>query len=176
MGTNGRNLGGQLDSLGDLHLASLKRALEVNVTDLVAEVGLGRDKADQAVLDGQQDVCTLINRLLDHTLGLDDQLLATIEQTSQYEGQIRGNDDIGARAGGETNARGGFGARSTLFISMRSSSCFPGHSSRGDSPGTLRSSFAIVPGAWPLAMLIAATGATAAVRHATTAEKRISDS
>ncbi|POR39467.1 Uncharacterized protein TPAR_00335 [Tolypocladium paradoxum] len=46
------NGGGQaVDLLGDLHVASFDGAFEVDVADLLAEVRLGRNKSDEAVLD-----------------------------------------------------------------------------------------------------------------------------
>lgn len=78
-GTNRRDLSGKIDALCNLHVAGLERALEINVTNLLAQVGLGGDEPDQAVLNRQQDVCTLLDLLLDLSLRLNDQLLATID-------------------------------------------------------------------------------------------------
>ena len=78
--THRRNLGGQVDALCDLHLTGLERALEIDVANLLAQVGLGGDEPDEAVLDRQLDVCALLDRLLDHPLRLDDELFATIDE------------------------------------------------------------------------------------------------
>jgi len=50
---SGRDLLGELDVLGQGELALLERALEVDVLDLGAEVGILPDDGDQAVLDLQ---------------------------------------------------------------------------------------------------------------------------
>lgn len=50
---SGRDLLRQLDVLGQGQLALLERALEVDVLDLAAEVGVLPDDGDQAVLDLQ---------------------------------------------------------------------------------------------------------------------------
>jgi hypothetical protein len=73
-----RNLGRQVYALGDLELSGLKGALEVNVDNLLAKVCLGANQADQTVLDSQQNIGAFLNPLVDGTLCLDDQLLATI--------------------------------------------------------------------------------------------------
>lgn len=73
-----------------------------------------------------------------------------------------------------TYALGGLGRRSTLVISMRSLSCFPGQSSSGESPGTFKSSLGTTSGALPLKTLKAAAGTRAALRHTATAENLIS--
>lgn len=73
-----RDLSGQLDRLGELELTGLEGALEVDVANLLAQVGLCGDEADEAVLDDEQDVGALLDGLLDDALGLDDELLATI--------------------------------------------------------------------------------------------------
>ncbi|KND87845.1 hypothetical protein TOPH_07470 [Tolypocladium ophioglossoides CBS 100239] len=72
-----RNLIGQVDLLGNLHVASLDGAFEVDVADLLTEVRLGVNKSDEAVLDAQLNVSTLLDGLLDSPVGLDDQLLAS---------------------------------------------------------------------------------------------------
>lgn len=72
------DLGRKVDRLGNLHLASLKRALKVNVANLIAQIRLGADQPDEAVLDRQQDICALLDLLLDSPLCVDNQLLATI--------------------------------------------------------------------------------------------------
>lgn len=75
--THRGNLVGKLDRLGDAQDALLDRALEVDVLNLLAEVRLRADKANQAVLDLQEDVGALLDGLLDGTGSLDDELLTT---------------------------------------------------------------------------------------------------
>lgn len=57
------NLLGQVDTLGEGQGARLDGTLHINVLNLLAEVCLGADKADQAVLDLQRDICALLDRL-----------------------------------------------------------------------------------------------------------------
>lgn len=75
-----RDLGRQVNILRNLHLASLQRALEVDVANLLAQIRLSANKSDKAVLDSQQDVGALLDPLLDLALCVDDQLLATINR------------------------------------------------------------------------------------------------
>jgi hypothetical protein len=79
MVTYRRNLSRKVNALGDLDHTSLNRALEINIADLLAEVGLGADKTDQTVLDSQKNIGALLNLLLDRSLGLDQEFLATIK-------------------------------------------------------------------------------------------------
>lgn len=58
----------------------LKRALEVHVADLFAQVCLGADEADEAVLDSQKNVSALLDGLLHGPAGLDKEFLATINK------------------------------------------------------------------------------------------------
>jgi hypothetical protein len=51
-GTYGGDLIGEVNGLGNLEVAGLDRALKVDVSDLLAEVGLGANEADESVLDG----------------------------------------------------------------------------------------------------------------------------
>lgn len=51
-GTYGGDFIGEVNGLGNLEVAGLDRALEVDVSDLLAEIGLGADEADESVLDG----------------------------------------------------------------------------------------------------------------------------
>lgn len=53
----------QVDTLGEGQSTSLDGALLVDVFNLLAEVCLGADKTNQAVLDLQRNVCTLLNGL-----------------------------------------------------------------------------------------------------------------
>lgn len=45
------NLSRKVNTLGDLDYTSLNRTFEINIADLLAEVGLGANKTDQSVLD-----------------------------------------------------------------------------------------------------------------------------
>lgn len=76
--TDRRNLDGKLNGLLNCLLALLKRTLHVNVSKLLAEIGLGGEELDQTVLDRKLDVGTFVDRLLHCTAGLDQKLLATI--------------------------------------------------------------------------------------------------
>jgi hypothetical protein len=76
--TYGRNLGRKIHALDQGQLALLDGTLEVDVADLLAQVGLGADKANQAVLDRQQHVCALLDSLIHDAAGLDDEFLATV--------------------------------------------------------------------------------------------------
>ena len=79
MQSYGRDLLWQVNGLGDLNDTSLDGALEVDVADLLAEVGLGADQANEAVLDSEEDVGILLDSGLDLTLGLDDELMTTVD-------------------------------------------------------------------------------------------------
>lgn len=72
--TYGRDLRRKIDALGNLQISSLEGALEVNLADLLAEIGLCANETDEAVLHGQQNICTLLDGLLDSSLGVDNKL------------------------------------------------------------------------------------------------------
>jgi len=74
----GRNLGRKLDRLSNAQGTLLDGALEVNVLDLFAQVRLGADKTNEAVLDLQQDVGALLDGLLDSSGSLNNKLLASL--------------------------------------------------------------------------------------------------
>lgn len=76
--THRRDLGGKLNGLGDAQDAFFNGTLEVDILNLLAEVRLRADKADEAVLDLQQHVGALLDGLLDGARSLDDELLATV--------------------------------------------------------------------------------------------------
>lgn len=80
MVTNRGDLRRQVDFLRNLHLAGLKRAFEINVTNLLAQIGRGTNESNQTVLDRELDVCALCNLLLNVSLRLDDQLLTTVDE------------------------------------------------------------------------------------------------
>lgn len=62
-----RNLLGQINGFGEGQSTSLNGALHVDVLDLLAQVRLGADQADQTVLDLQRNICALLNGLGDDT-------------------------------------------------------------------------------------------------------------
>lgn len=167
--TNRRDLSRQVDSLRNLHLTGLKRAFEINIANLFAQIGFRSDEPNQTVLDRQQNICPFLDLLLDLPLRLDDQFLTTVNGLAARFVFVT---MIGLDA---TYACGGLGSRSTLLISIRSLSCSPGQSSSGDSPGILRSSLGTTSGALPLKTLKAAAGTSAALRHAATDENLISN-
>ena len=72
--THRRHLLGNLDGLRDGEDALLDRALEVDVADLLAEIGLGVDEADQAVLNNEVDVGALLDRLEDGARRADNEI------------------------------------------------------------------------------------------------------
>jgi hypothetical protein len=63
----------QGDRIEDGVLALLDGALEVNILDLLAQVGPRGDQADEAIFDLDIDVCALENRLLDRAGRLDEE-------------------------------------------------------------------------------------------------------
>lgn len=72
-----RNLLGQFDGLGDGQRARVDRAFHVDVLHLLAQICLGADKTDQAVLDLQRDVSALFDGLAQGAGCLNDKVLAT---------------------------------------------------------------------------------------------------
>ena len=72
-----RNLLGKIDILGQLHGTLLQRTLEIDILQVVAQVGFLVDDADQAILDLQVHLCALLNVLGQNTRCLDGQSDAT---------------------------------------------------------------------------------------------------
>ena len=72
--THRRHLLGDLDGLRDGEDAFLDGALEVDVADLLAEVRLGVDEADQAVLNNKVDIGALLDRLEDGARRADNEI------------------------------------------------------------------------------------------------------
>ena len=72
--THRRHLLRDLDGLRDGEDAFLDGALEVDVADLLAEVRLGVDEADQAVLNNKVDVGALLDRLEDGARRADNEI------------------------------------------------------------------------------------------------------
>jgi hypothetical protein len=75
---SGRDLLGELDVLGQGELALLKRALEVDVLDLGAEVGVLSDDGDQTVLDLQVHLGAIFDILREVTASDDAEGLAAV--------------------------------------------------------------------------------------------------
>ena len=71
------NLAGQVDVLGEGHLALLERTLEICLANRVAAIGLLVDEGDEAVLDLEMHLEALLNLVLEVTAGLDGESLAT---------------------------------------------------------------------------------------------------
>lgn len=72
-----RDLLGQVDVLGQLEIALLKRALEVDLLDVVAQRSLLLDEGDQTVLDLQADLGTILDLLRERAARLDAEGIAT---------------------------------------------------------------------------------------------------
>lgn len=62
--TNRGNCRRQVNRFGDCYLARLQRAAQVDVGGLFAKVGRGRNKLNQAILDGEFDIGALCDILL----------------------------------------------------------------------------------------------------------------
>ena len=75
---SGRDLLGELDVLGQGELALLKRAFEVDVLDLAAEVGILPDDGDQAVLDLQVHLGAIFDVFREVTASDDAEGLAAV--------------------------------------------------------------------------------------------------
>lgn len=73
-----RDLLRQLDGLGDGQSTVFDGALHVDVLDLLAQIGLCADKANQAVLDLECDIGAFLDGLAQGTGCLDNEVLATI--------------------------------------------------------------------------------------------------
>lgn len=89
---------GQLNGLGDSKRAILDGTLHVDILDLLAQIGLGADKTDQAVLDLQRDVCALFDGLAQGAGCLDNEVLSTsIVTCVLIHDQQWGSGDGGSR-------------------------------------------------------------------------------
>lgn len=75
--TYGRNLFGQLNSLGDDPIAGFDGTFQINFPHLLTQIGFGLEKSDKPILDSQIDIRALFNGLLDGSLCLYDEILAT---------------------------------------------------------------------------------------------------
>lgn len=72
-----RNLPGQIDVLGQAHLAFLERAVKVSLLDSLTSICVLVDERDDAILDLKVHGETLANFLLEVARGLDAKCLAT---------------------------------------------------------------------------------------------------
>ena len=75
----------KLDILLDSHLALLEWALEVDVGNSVAEIGSLSDDGDQAILDLQVYLGTLLNVLVEVTRRGDSECVTTAEAVSNLD-------------------------------------------------------------------------------------------
>jgi hypothetical protein len=73
----------QLNLLRDGGPALLDRALEIDVLDLLAQVCLGRENLDRAVLDLQKNICALFDFLLECARGFDEEWLSPAARVSR---------------------------------------------------------------------------------------------
>lgn len=69
---------GQLDLLLQDHVTLLQRAVEVNILDLLAEIGGLSDERDQTILDFQENGSTLLDSFAQGTRSLNGKSLTTI--------------------------------------------------------------------------------------------------
>jgi hypothetical protein len=73
-----RDLAGEFDGLAQHQVAGLDGALEVDVLDLLAQVGGGAEQLDEAVLDLELDVGALLDGLLHLSNSADEEFRATV--------------------------------------------------------------------------------------------------
>lgn len=78
MNTYRWDLGGQVHALHNIAVARLERAFEIHVGNLLAEIGLGRQELNEAVLDADLDFSSLFDLLLDRAARRDEELLAAV--------------------------------------------------------------------------------------------------
>lgn len=101
----GGDLVRKLDGLSDGENTLLDGALEVNVLDLLTQVRLGADKANEAVLDLEENVCALLNVLLDGAGSLDDELLASLRRVGREVYAVDCDDVLIVGLGAELQRR-----------------------------------------------------------------------
>lgn len=133
-----RDLSRQVNGLDNIAVAWLERAFEIDIGNLLAEVGLGREQLNEAVLDADLDFSSLFDSLLDRAARCDEKLLAAVLDCVSSGFVLLGSRLNRPRC--HTYALGGLGERSTLLIWIKSDDRSPSQSSRGDSPGILWSS------------------------------------
>jgi hypothetical protein len=116
-GTYRRNLPGDVDVLGERHLALVERALEVRLANRVAAVGLLVDEGDEPVLDLQVHHEALLDLVLEGARGLDGELLTTADVSAMSLCR--------SLLLCETYGFGGLGSRSAFSIFRMSSAGSP---------------------------------------------------
>jgi hypothetical protein len=72
------DLPGQRNILGKSHLALIKRALKIRLSNGVATIGFLVDQSDQAILDLQMHLKALLDLVLESACGLDAEGLTTV--------------------------------------------------------------------------------------------------
>ena len=96
--TYGRDLLGDLDALEDRERTLLERALEVDVAELLTEVGSGADEPDKTVLHDELDVGAVLDGLEHRARGLDEQLAAWLGRVGRQVDVVDG-DGVAATVG-----------------------------------------------------------------------------
>lgn len=118
----------KLNVLRDRNLALLDRALQINVGNLLAQIGLSRENLDNAPFDLYVHICSLLDLLQQFTVCFDRKRAPTIEQVSLYYLTFQQRK--------KSYAWGGFGVKST-FSRLRISLLWSALQwVRGLSPGT----------------------------------------
>lgn len=77
-----RDFGRKVNVFRDADVALLDGAFHVDILDLLAEIGLGRDKANQAVLDLEIAVCSVSNDLVRRARGLYRERFAAVARSA----------------------------------------------------------------------------------------------
>lgn len=72
----------QLNILGESHLPSLERALQVHLLDLLAQIDCCLQQGDKTVLDDDSAICALLNILLQCSSRLDGKSLPAVSLVS----------------------------------------------------------------------------------------------
>lgn len=72
------DLSRKVNTLGQRELSWLNRALHINLVEVLAEVESCAEQLDQAVLDGNLDISSLLDGLLDGAGGLDLKCLTSV--------------------------------------------------------------------------------------------------
>lgn len=78
MNTYRWDLSRKINALHNIAVARLEGAFEIHVGNLLAEIGLGRQQLNEAVLNADLDFSSLLDLLLDRAARCDEELLATV--------------------------------------------------------------------------------------------------